>query len=73
MPFDTPITRILGILQLFVLQNHIRDSIPLGVKVPIIAAPMAGASGGLLAAQVTAGGGFGFLTAGLIAHLTEVW
>ncbi|KAG8220867.1 2-nitropropane dioxygenase [Butyriboletus roseoflavus] len=32
---------------------------------------MAGASGGLLAAQVTAGGGFGFLAAGLIAHLTE--
>jgi len=46
MPFDTPITRLLG------------------VKIPIVAAPMAGASGGLLAARVTAGGGFGFLAAG---------
>jgi len=36
----------------------------LGVKIPIVAAPMAGASGGLLAARVTAGGGFGFMTAG---------
>ncbi|KAG9312901.1 Nitronate monooxygenase-domain-containing protein [Chiua virens] len=31
---------------------------------------MAGASGGLLAAHVTAAGGFGFLAAGTIAHLT---
>ncbi|KAF8141704.1 2-nitropropane dioxygenase [Boletus edulis] len=36
----------------------------LGINIPIVAAPMAGASGGLLAAQVTAGGGFGFLAAG---------
>lgn len=33
---------------------------------------MAGASGGLLAAQVTAGGGFGFLAAGMIAHLAKL-
>lgn len=33
---------------------------------------MAGASGGLLAAQVTAGGAFGFLAAGMTAHLTQV-
>ncbi|KAF8899648.1 2-nitropropane dioxygenase [Gymnopilus junonius] len=36
----------------------------LGIKSPIVAAPMAGASGGALAAQVTLAGGFGFLSAG---------
>ncbi|KAF9245316.1 2-nitropropane dioxygenase [Melanogaster broomeanus] len=36
----------------------------LGLKTPVVAAPMAGASGGALAAQVTAGGAFGFLAAG---------
>ena len=32
---------------------------------------MAGASGGLLAARATAGGGFGFLAAGMITHLAQ--
>ncbi|KAJ3510508.1 hypothetical protein NLJ89_g4631 [Agrocybe chaxingu] len=36
----------------------------LGIKSPIVSAPMAGASGGALAAQVTLAGGFGFLGAG---------
>ncbi|KAF8742501.1 hypothetical protein AX14_003903 [Amanita brunnescens Koide BX004] len=36
----------------------------LGIKSPIICAPMAGAGGGALAAQVYLGGGFGFLAAG---------
>ncbi|KAF8972618.1 2-nitropropane dioxygenase [Flammula alnicola] len=36
----------------------------LGVKSPIVSGPMAGASGGALAAEVTLGGGFGFLAAG---------
>ncbi|KAF9221412.1 2-nitropropane dioxygenase [Gyrodon lividus] len=36
----------------------------LGVKTPVVAAPMAGASGGALAAHVTAAGAFGFLSAG---------
>jgi nitronate monooxygenase len=46
------------------------DRVPLtrqiyqGIQTPIIAAPMAGASGGALAAAVTLGGGFGFLAAG---------
>ncbi|KAH7890683.1 2-nitropropane dioxygenase [Phlebopus sp. FC_14] len=41
----------------------------LGVKTPVVAAPMAGASGGALAAQVTAAGAFGFTAAGY--HSTE--
>ncbi|KAL8293036.1 hypothetical protein RQP46_000730 [Phenoliferia psychrophenolica] len=36
----------------------------LGVRVPVILAPMAGASGGLLAAAVHAGGGLGMIAAG---------
>ncbi|KAF8317561.1 2-nitropropane dioxygenase [Amanita rubescens] len=36
----------------------------LGIKSPVICAPMAGVSGGALAAQVYLGGGFGFLAAG---------
>ncbi|TFK51682.1 2-nitropropane dioxygenase [Heliocybe sulcata] len=36
----------------------------LGVRTPIISAPMAGASGGALAGAVGQGGGFGFLQAG---------
>ena len=35
-----------------------------GIKTPIIVAPMAGPSGGALAAQITIGGGFGFMAAG---------
>lgn len=35
-----------------------------GIRIPIVSAPMAGASGGALASQVTAGGGFGFIAAG---------
>ncbi|KAF8159756.1 2-nitropropane dioxygenase, partial [Crassisporium funariophilum] len=36
----------------------------LDIKTPIVSAPMAGASGGALAAHVTLGGGFGFLAVG---------
>ncbi|EGN92204.1 hypothetical protein SERLA73DRAFT_191459 [Serpula lacrymans var. lacrymans S7.3] len=36
----------------------------LDIKTPVVCAPMAGASGGALAAQVTDGGAFGFLGAG---------
>ncbi|TFK39340.1 2-nitropropane dioxygenase [Crucibulum laeve] len=36
----------------------------LGIHTPIVGAPMAGASGGALAAQTTLGGGFGFIAAG---------
>ncbi|KZP26653.1 2-nitropropane dioxygenase [Athelia psychrophila] len=36
----------------------------LGIRTPVISAPMAGASGGDMAAAVTNGGGFGFLAAG---------
>ncbi|EPQ56409.1 2-nitropropane dioxygenase [Gloeophyllum trabeum ATCC 11539] len=36
----------------------------LGVRTPVISAPMAGASGGELAAAVAQGGGFGFIQAG---------
>ncbi|PPQ94628.1 hypothetical protein CVT25_009359 [Psilocybe cyanescens] len=36
----------------------------LGIKTPIVEAAMAGASGGLIAAQVSLAGGFGFLSAG---------
>ncbi|KAI6044202.1 2-nitropropane dioxygenase [Pisolithus marmoratus] len=38
----------------------------LGIKTPVVAAPMAGASGGALAAEVTAAGAFGFLAAGYL-------
>lgn len=38
----------------------------LGITTPIIGAPMAGASGGSLAAQITLGGGFGFVGTGYI-------
>jgi nitronate monooxygenase len=36
----------------------------LGIDVPVIGAPMAGVSGGWLAAAVTAGGGLGMIGAG---------
>ncbi|KAJ3786520.1 2-nitropropane dioxygenase [Lentinula aff. detonsa] len=36
----------------------------LGIRTPLIVPPMAGASGGALAAQVTNGGGFGLISAG---------
>ncbi|KAF8885030.1 2-nitropropane dioxygenase [Infundibulicybe gibba] len=36
----------------------------LGIRTPVVAPPMAGASGGALAARVTHGGGFGLLSAG---------
>ncbi|KDQ61609.1 hypothetical protein JAAARDRAFT_190349 [Jaapia argillacea MUCL 33604] len=36
----------------------------LDIQTPVIGAPMAGASGGLLAAEVTSGGGFGFIAVG---------
>ncbi|ORY92754.1 2-nitropropane dioxygenase [Leucosporidium creatinivorum] len=36
----------------------------LGIRIPVISAPMAGAAGGALAAAVTRGGGFGFVAAG---------
>lgn len=35
-----------------------------GIPTPIVAAPMAGASGGALAAQTSAAGAFGFVGAG---------
>lgn len=35
----------------------------LGCRVPVVCAPMAGATGGLLAAAVHKGGGFGILSA----------
>lgn len=38
----------------------------LGINTPVVAAPMAGASGGALAANVTAAGAFGFLAAGYL-------
>jgi len=36
----------------------------LRIRTPVVSAPMAGASGGALAAHVSLGGGFGFLSAG---------
>ena len=38
----------------------------LGVRTPIVSAPMAGVSGGVLAAQVSNAGGFGFVAAGYL-------
>lgn len=35
----------------------------LNIRVPVVCAPMAGAAGGLLAAGVARGGGFGFVAA----------
>ncbi|KAJ3767960.1 2-nitropropane dioxygenase [Lentinula raphanica] len=42
----------------------------LGIKTPLIVPPMAGVSGGELAAQVTNGGGFGFISQ--VLHPAEV-
>lgn len=39
-----------------------------GISTPIVAAPMAGASGGALAAQTSAAGAFGFVGAGEEHH-----
>jgi NAD(P)H-dependent flavin oxidoreductase YrpB (nitropropane dioxygenase family) len=36
----------------------------LGVRCPVVCSPMAGAAGGLLAARVHRGGGFGFIAGG---------
>jgi nitronate monooxygenase len=44
-----------------------------GIPTPIVAAPMAGAGGGALAAQASAAGAFGFIGAGGDAsHLLRV-
>lgn len=53
------------------ITQHVHD-VPPGVKLPIVAAPMAGASGGLLAAQVSAAGAFGFLAAGTFDRISQI-
>lgn len=62
--FQTPLTKLLS-----VRGRSFRDrcllALPLTLPaVPIVLAPMAGASGGALAAAVHQGGGFGFIAAG---------
>ncbi|KAG6329153.1 hypothetical protein ID866_9935 [Astraeus odoratus] len=42
----------------------------MGIQTPVVAPPMAGASGGALAAQVTAAGAFGFVSAGYLDAAT---
>ena len=43
------------------------------IKTAIVAAPMAGASGGALAAQVSRAGGFGFMAAGVPSHYLVIF
>ncbi|KAL4062465.1 2-nitropropane dioxygenase [Scleroderma citrinum] len=57
MSLNTPLTRLLGEASFHAFS---------GIKTPVVAAPMAGASGGALAAHVTAAGALGFLAAGYL-------
>ncbi|KAG2138851.1 hypothetical protein BD769DRAFT_1433344 [Suillus cothurnatus] len=45
---------------------HNAFTVLMGISTPIVAAPMAGASGGALAAQASAAGAFGFIGAGYL-------
>jgi NAD(P)H-dependent flavin oxidoreductase YrpB (nitropropane dioxygenase family) len=48
--------------QFIVAGESVRAQAPLsGIQTPIVLAPMAGASGGALASEVSLAGGFGFL------------
>jgi nitronate monooxygenase len=46
---------------------HNAFTVLMGIPTPIVAAPMAGASGGALAAQASAAGAFGFIGAGYLS------
>ena len=56
-----PITRYL-LLVPYRISNA--QALNLGIRTPIVLAPMAGASGGALASEVSLAGGFGFLAPG---------
>ncbi|KAG1746736.1 2-nitropropane dioxygenase [Suillus paluster] len=45
---------------------HNAFTVLMGIPTPVVAAPMAGASGGALAAQTSAAGAFGFVSAGYL-------
>ena len=62
----TAITRLIGMQTIFVRRMHsmCTQAPILGIKTPIVLAPMGGASGGALASQVSLAGGFGFLAPG---------
>jgi len=50
---------------LFILSvRSVQSEMSVGIPTPVVAAPMAGASGGALAAQTSAAGAFGFVGAG---------
>lgn len=59
----TDITRLLGMKKtIYCPGESVRAQAPLsGIQTPIVLAPMAGASGGALASEVSLAGGFGFL------------
>ena len=62
---QTDITRLLGMITIHCAGESVRRSstTPLsGIQTPIVLAPMAGASGGALASEVSLAGGFGFLS-----------
>ena len=63
---QTDITRLLGTTTGFCAVNvPVCAQAPLsGIQTPIVLAPMAGASGGALASEVSLAGGFGFLAPG---------
>jgi len=63
MSINTSLTRLLGEVALPCSDWYANPSS--GINTPVVAAPMAGASGGALAATVTAAGAFGFLAAGI--------
>jgi hypothetical protein len=61
---QTDLTRLLGMKKQFIVRVNLSVAqAPLsGIQTPIVLAPMAGASGGALASEVSLAGGFGFLS-----------
>ena len=61
----TAITRLIGMPTILCGECTVcTQAAILGIKTPIVLAPMGGASGGALASQVSLAGGFGFLAPG---------
>ena len=64
----TPLTRLLGTTTRIDYRRRYLTLFFKGIRTPVVAAAMAGVSGGRLAAAATNGGGFGFISAGLGVH-----
>ena len=44
----------------------------MGIRLPLLSAPMAGVAGGLLAAEVTRAGGLGMIAAGHLQNMADL-